>query len=581
MRTRLPLTIWRFILVDLLRLVLVTTVVLVAVISFAAAIKPLADGKLAPLDTLRFMVLAIPPMLQYALPFAAGFGATLAYHRMSQDNEFVAAHASGVSHRQLLMPAAVTGLAIGLVLLLLMEQIIPRFLRSMEELITEDATRLIVGTIERREPIREGNMMIYADAAKRLGPQESTGAYERILLSRVAVVQLHDDGTVRGEVTAERAWVWLFHSGVGSADTPTDGYTTVVIKLENAIGNWDGKNYAKGDVLIPDPILIPGLLDDDPKFLTFGELREAKKDPDVFNSIGRWRRNLAHHFGERLAVERIREDLAAEGSVKLMRGDQTIVIRSGGVGRYVGDVDWDGRVPDGRWELLPLKSTGLIEIDMFRTQNGELGLGSPTRLTAESAGFATYMGGNDLSARQLTLNLQVDRPTVRASSSETAIIEGPAASQLVRREFTNLRLADNPLPALLAKSSAELLKMVEPRINRSEPDRFLTGPSNDLSRRLMDIKREITSKQQERLAMAAACLVMVLTGAVAAMRLGQSLPLTVYLWSFFPALGAILTISAGQQMTHQMGMPGLGMLWGGVVAFGLYAAATFSILKRH
>mgnify|MGYP000423281398 CR=1 FL=1 len=37
------------------------------------------------------MLLAMPPMLQYALPFAACFGATLAYHRFAADNEAVAA----------------------------------------------------------------------------------------------------------------------------------------------------------------------------------------------------------------------------------------------------------------------------------------------------------------------------------------------------------------------------------------------------------------------------------------------------------------------------------------------------------
>ena len=51
------------------------------------------------------MGLAMVPMLQYVLPFAAGFGATLAYHRQTSENELTAAKASGVSHRALLMPA--------------------------------------------------------------------------------------------------------------------------------------------------------------------------------------------------------------------------------------------------------------------------------------------------------------------------------------------------------------------------------------------------------------------------------------------------------------------------------------------
>src|SRR5689334_14507743 len=95
----MPVSLWRYVLSELWRLILLSTIVLVAVISFVAAIKPLADGKLAPLETLKFMGLAIIPMLQWALPFAAGFGATLAYHRLSHDNELTAAYAGGVSHR--------------------------------------------------------------------------------------------------------------------------------------------------------------------------------------------------------------------------------------------------------------------------------------------------------------------------------------------------------------------------------------------------------------------------------------------------------------------------------------------------
>src|SRR5688500_9453843 len=96
-----PLTIWRYTAIELGRLVLLTTSVLVVVIVFAAAVRYTAAGKLGPLETLRFMGLAMVPMLQYALPFAAGFGATLAYHRIAQDNELKAAAASGLSHRAL------------------------------------------------------------------------------------------------------------------------------------------------------------------------------------------------------------------------------------------------------------------------------------------------------------------------------------------------------------------------------------------------------------------------------------------------------------------------------------------------
>src|SRR5438046_9534701 len=80
---RLPWTIWRQTFLELWRLLLLTGVVLAVVISFAVSVRLTAQGKLGPLDTIKYMLLVMPPMMQFTLPFAAAFGATLAYHRMS------------------------------------------------------------------------------------------------------------------------------------------------------------------------------------------------------------------------------------------------------------------------------------------------------------------------------------------------------------------------------------------------------------------------------------------------------------------------------------------------------------------
>src|SRR4051812_17854682 len=116
---RPPATLWKYVLAELWRLILLTACILVTVLSFAAAVRFLADGRLGPVETIQLMFLAMPPMLQYALPFAAGFGATLAYHRMTVDNELTATHAAGVSHRAILVPALVSGVILAAVVLVL------------------------------------------------------------------------------------------------------------------------------------------------------------------------------------------------------------------------------------------------------------------------------------------------------------------------------------------------------------------------------------------------------------------------------------------------------------------------------
>jgi len=131
-------------------------------------------------------------------------------------------------------------------------------------------------------------------------------------------------------------------------------------------------------------------------------------------------------------------------------------------------------------------------------------------------------------------------------------------------------------------TSNELMRAADARLaSRPGEARLLAPPLGALRERIDDLLREVLSKRHERNAMAVACLVMVVLGAVMAMRLRESLPLTIYLWAFFPALGAVLTVSAGQQLTHEHGVPGLFLLWGGIAALGAYTLVELSRLSRH
>ncbi|MHC4181408.1 MAG: hypothetical protein ACYSWU_28245, partial [Planctomycetota bacterium] len=72
----MPWLLYRYLLGELLRVFALCAAVLVLVIAFGAAIKPLAgDDLIGPLQTAKYIMLAAVPMLQFALPFAAGFAA--------------------------------------------------------------------------------------------------------------------------------------------------------------------------------------------------------------------------------------------------------------------------------------------------------------------------------------------------------------------------------------------------------------------------------------------------------------------------------------------------------------------------
>jgi lipopolysaccharide export LptBFGC system permease protein LptF len=566
-------TLWRYSLAELWRLIVLTTGVLVAVIAFAAAIKPLADGKIGPLDMLKFMGLAVVPMMEFALPFAAGFAATLAYHRLAQDNELTAAHASGVSHRSVLLPATASGLVLAAVLFGLTQMAIPRFLRAMENMITQDLTKILISSVERGEAVELDGKMIYADAVRRID-NPTGGAQQQLQLVRMAAVEMDDSGTLKADATATAAHLWLYPGGRPADESRSvvrradEDAGMAVIQLDRAVHASRGKSVSEGSNL---RVIIPAstTFRDDPKFLTYAELRALRAHPERMNFVEWRRRDLAFHLGERLTTETIRARLKEKGLVRFVdEQGQTITI-------VASDMSWDGK----RWVMAPPASGGLVEVAQLR-QKDPMDPRAGTqefRWTVKRAAFRTWMGADDPSKRELSIQMELDGPTLISRGQDPA-------GERARLAITTLALENTPLDELLDAEktpSARLLEMVRTRVEGDNPDPFLAPPYNDLKRTIERLHREITSKQHERWAMSAACLVMVVSGAVTAVTLSQSLPLTVYLWSFFPALATVITISSGQQITHDKGPIGLIVLWGGVAAFGVYALAAYWKLARH
>ncbi|MEY4821930.1 MAG: hypothetical protein RLY72_1582, partial [Planctomycetota bacterium] len=147
----MPPILFRHIVADLVRIKLLTATVLVSVIAFGAAIRPIMQNLLGAEDLLQFVTLASVPMLQFALPFAGAFAGTIVYARLAADNEILAMSSAGLCYRRILMPAIGLGLLLFVAMAILLDAGVPRFWTSMQRLITRDVTRLFVGAVERGE----------------------------------------------------------------------------------------------------------------------------------------------------------------------------------------------------------------------------------------------------------------------------------------------------------------------------------------------------------------------------------------------------------------------------------------------
>jgi len=601
MLPRATTTLWRFLFAEVLRLLAITTAVVVVVASFAVAVRFIANGTLGPADAIRLMALAAIPMLQYALPFAGGFAATLVYHRMSQDNELTALYAGGISHRAALAPAIALGLALALALFLMADRVMPGLLRSMQQMVADDATRLLQSAISRGQSIERDGKVVYADAIELLPVEPGSGAYRQFMLRGVVAVDLAPDRTVRRELAAPLARVWLFRQTGGNLDSDTrdwniqrDSITTVVMRLRDPAGGLGNRLLGEADQT-EVRFTLPTAFADDPKYLSWAELNAAKRTPESLNIVDQPRRALARVLAFRLSIDAIDQTLRATGQATFTDpAGRTITISAAALSKTADARGW-ALTPDAtgvisaRVQLQPLapNTTNPASQPAARTYRANRAwLARP--VTADSPGvtFGLTLEAVTTQAQpdpDSTLTTTTDAPANPTTTNATNTTDPANTPTLAELDFAALAPQQDPTAPLIKLTSAELIAAARARATTATTarDEALWRWANNLQSAVTDLRREIQSKQHERLAASLACLVMVVLGAVMGMKLATAPPLVVYVWSFLPAIAAIVSIAGGQSLVHEHGTAGLILLHGGVLALALWTYLEYRVVARH
>ncbi|MCB9838501.1 MAG: LptF/LptG family permease [Phycisphaeraceae bacterium] len=545
-----PTTIWLYLTGDLWKRIALSASILVTVIAFAAAIQPLANGQIGPLDALRFMALAVVPMLQFALPFAAGFAATLVYHDFATDNEAMACSAGGVSHRSILAPAAFTGALLAIVIYALTTTAIPRFFGRIEQLIARDIARILTTAIDRGDSVTLRDLTIHADRIDNLGPDPDSGAMDRLVLTGVVAVATDNDNRIEVDLTARRADVWLF-----AAERFNQPETRVVMQLTDAHGKQAGAGAVDLSQHQLGPWSIPSGVRDRIKTRTAGELRELSANPDLRPMIDQKRRELAAGLAARLYEIELADAVARDHRLTLIAPDGRI------------DCITRGLAPDGaRWSLLPTAPGEPIEI-IRHADNGEI-----RRQHARAASIDLTVSAQDAAPR-ITLHLEQVRSADAQGEAERAQVERTGLAPTI--EITT-PFFDQPSARLI--EAADRLRADTPADDAAQRIASLAAR---LRNSITHMQREIVGHVHERYALAVATLLMTILGAILALKLRQSLPLTVYLWSFFPALVALITISSGSNASADNLFVGVAVIWSGVAALAIITAREFAQLRRH
>lgn len=606
---RSPRTIWWMLSRELFSLLIVAGTTLVAVIAFGLTMQPLAAGRVNVGDAIRFAAFLTVPMLQYAMPFAGAFAATLTYHRFASEREAVACAASGIPYRQMLAPALLLGSLLGLSMFSLGIEVIPRFLRSAESLIARDVGSMIITPLRLGRTVQVGEMDIRANEVISLGPSPELGITQHLAMFDVFATRVNAAGTSDMFVSAERVDLWVYESeesqsarsAQGSAALITEegfvaGPTSVAV-LQLAFTNASGQmpdGAVTGETLVLNPVRVPTTLSDRVKFLTWRAMDRALAEPRRMNRIDEESRKLAAMLAQRAAQDIIGDELATQGTITLRRYErETLTIGTfDSLNRPIPaglELRADPALPSGAW-LIPTTAApitiiwreGDIERRVQRPAAARLSLNALDPRTNEPLGY-------------LEARLEMEGVSTITGSVNPAV-GGERASLRIGA----LRLMNDPYPSLARQPAEVLIQRAESAIELAMPAADQANPasaavtaasasvsditkaSRDLRERIDKFRREVVSKRNEHAAFAVVTCLMTLLGSILALRLANSLPLAVYLCSFLPALGAVILISVGERLAYRHGpLVGLPVLWSSAVGLALYALIELRRVGRH
>ncbi len=556
----MPWTLYRYILKDIVKLLVLSTSVLVSVISFAAAIKPLSDGLLDIGGLIKFVAATAPTMLVYALPFSAAFAVTLTFSRLTTDNEITACSAGGLSYGAILLPVAGLGAVLMVLLFIMSNWVLPRFNREALTMVQKDIMRVLVYKLRKREEVVLGDYKIYADQADEgppgrivdeSGNEAGLQPDQLIMLRGVAVGRIDPKtNATRSDHTAEEADILVFRDS---------GRTWVQFRLKNALYHDESTGNpfvdstdvgAQSADMLPN-IEMPSKALDRPKALTWGELRELLVDPERQPRLLEQKAKLVEAVANEELLVRLKTGLehsaATYGSpeplgVRLRgaREDQHFVVSAAGAGR------------DAKGVFVAANSSRPTRIDLY--EKGDLIRRYEARGEVRFE-TATIAAGSEPRLAPHLKNLSIidprhpDRTTERSEITLSRLWwPQPIIASLVSRpsgELATRAAADYPSSADIQRGAYMVTSQISRQYNR------------------------VISEIHERVATAFGCMLTSLLGAIMSLRLRGRLPLVVYFWTFLIVLATTLVLQTGSRLATDASYTlatGLIILWLSIIA---------------
>jgi len=532
----MPWILFRHFLAELTKVLFLTTAIIVVVVAFGAVIKPLTGNLLGPGGILKYIFLAMVPMLQYALPFAAGFAATIVTHRFASDNEIQAMSVSGISYRVILLPQIVLGIVLTIFMFFLVQTLIPRFLGKMDDVIAHDAAEVFVNTIRSGESFLAGSYLISADRVA-LVEDFSDSSLQRVRMERVVAIEVDGNGRLITEFVARS----------GSADLYSSQSDLIVkVAFRDATIMRPGEStLAFAKLIEPVPNVIPVGWERSPKYLPWSELLAVYRDPSKGALVEDVRRKYQPSIAAAILMDQLSKQIAATGTGLLVseEADRSYEIRDAMLGGT-------GLIP-----VPPAKKITLIERQGTLALREASAVGAQLLATADAA----------LSPQSNRLDLIVPEAKARdLRSSGDRAVRWP--TRIVGLSVGSGTVEHVPSLQESIEQARSIAAQTTPPLNAysAAATTFIAS----IEKGIVDTKHEALSHLVMRFAQPISVALMLLLGGILAIWRRDSLPLTVFLLAFLPALANVLMIASGQGIVRSgKVVSGLTVMWMGSLIF--------------
>jgi len=558
----MPWTLYRYILREVLSILGLCLAVLVTVLSFFIALKPLSEGLLDGLTLVKFVLYTIPTVLAFALPFAGAFASTLVFLRLAGDNEITACAASGISYFRILLPIIVLGLVLMGLLLYLSNFVIPGYYKKAARTAQADALTMIESQLNRGEPVTFDRFVLYAEAAEAVPASRiDTAAYpvppeKLIQLTRVVFGQFDERGKMRWDYTAERASALLFRK---------NNRSWVTIRLRDSVyydPTLGQMQRAQVDPLDLGPISPPNPLEDDPRFMSYHDLNQLERHPERFDDVAAGMRDLRIALGREVLGDAFAGATRGEGLTLVGPGEgEVFTVRAGQV------ASWE--------EGVRLGAAGGRPVEVIHERRGS----RVWRVEAPAAAVRFEAGQFE---EQPAVLMELTEARAYDPGPDPVFTEHPVLS-LPRMRWPG-DLIDLPEPAAGASASPAFALL-----DLAEQPGFIASPkvverAKHLWSQIYELGLDIVAQRHERAATAAASFLLLVLGATLSIHLRNQMTLVVYFWSFVLAIVALVMIHSGAKLvSNERFVPALGMavLWSANVGLAVVAGWIYCRFARN